>query len=119
MVQAIVFDFDGVIANSEPLHYRAFRDVLADEGVRLAEADYYAHYLGFDDEGVFAAVGADRKRPWSTAERERLLERKSTRFEEIERGESPLFPGAHDAILRLGGCCPLAIASGALRADIM
>ena len=37
MLRAIVFDFDGVIANSEPLHFRAFRDVLADQGVDLAE----------------------------------------------------------------------------------
>ena len=33
-LQAIVFDFDGVIANSEPLHLRAFQEVLAGQGVR-------------------------------------------------------------------------------------
>ena len=60
MLRAIVFDFDGVIANSEPLHFRAFRDVLAEEGVALTEADYYARYLGFDDVGVFQAIGAAR-----------------------------------------------------------
>ena len=41
MLRAIVFDFDGVIANSEPLHFGAFRDVLAQEGVTLTEHDYY------------------------------------------------------------------------------
>ena len=34
MLRAIVFDFDGVIANSEPLHFRGYRDVLADEASR-------------------------------------------------------------------------------------
>ena len=50
-LKAIVFDFDGVIANSEPLHFRGYRDVLAEEGVTLTEPDYYARYLGFDDVG--------------------------------------------------------------------
>ena len=45
-LRAIVFDFDGVIANSEPLHFRAFRDVLAEQGVDLTERAYYDRYLG-------------------------------------------------------------------------
>ena len=55
-----MFDFDGVIANSEPLHYRAFRDVLDAAGVPFPEQDYYDRYLGYDDVGVFRAVAADR-----------------------------------------------------------
>ena len=62
MLRAIVFDFDGVIANSEPLHFRAYRDVLQDERVDLSEADYYARYLGYDDLGAFAAIAGDRWR---------------------------------------------------------
>ena len=56
MIQAVVFDFDGVIANSEPLHFRAFRDVLAQTGIALTERDYYDRYLGFDDVGAFQAI---------------------------------------------------------------
>ena len=56
-LRAIVFDFDGVIANSEPLHFRAYRDVLAEESIALTERDYYARYLGFDDRGAFRAIG--------------------------------------------------------------
>jgi beta-phosphoglucomutase len=62
LLRAIVFDFDGVIANSEPLHFQAFRDVLAAEGVTLSERDYYERYLGFDDVGVFRALGIDERR---------------------------------------------------------
>ena len=54
-LQAIVFDFDGVIANSEPLHMRAFQDVLGEEGYALTQRDYYDSYLGYDDVGVFGA----------------------------------------------------------------
>ena len=48
MIRAVIFDFDGVIANSEPLHFAAFRDVLLQQGVILSEQDYYGRYLGFD-----------------------------------------------------------------------
>jgi len=41
MISAVVFDFDGVIANSEPLHFRAFHDVLAAEGVTLMVTTHY------------------------------------------------------------------------------
>ena len=35
-LQAIVFDFDGVIADSEPLHLRAFQQALAEDGIELS-----------------------------------------------------------------------------------
>jgi HAD superfamily hydrolase (TIGR01509 family) len=118
MVKAVVFDFDGVIANSEPLHFRAYRDVLAEEGVTLSEADYYARYLGYDDVGAFGAVAADRGLAWSGARVSDLVRRKAERLEALERHHSVLFPGAARAIRSLAAAFPLAIASGALRAEI-
>jgi HAD superfamily hydrolase (TIGR01509 family) len=118
-IRAVVFDFDGVIANSEPLHYQGYRDVLAHEGVTLAEADYYGRYLGFDDVGAFQAIAADRGLEWPPAAVAALVARKAVRLEELEREVSVLFPGARDAIERLARACPLAIASGALRAEIV
>jgi beta-phosphoglucomutase-like phosphatase (HAD superfamily) len=117
-LRAIVFDFDGVIANSEPLHLQAFRAVLAEEGIDLADRDYYERYLGYDDIGVFQAVGADRDHAWSTAEVARLARRKAARMETLERDASVLFPGAAPAIRRAAGVVPLAIASGAIDAEI-
>ncbi len=62
-LQAIVFDFDGVIADSERLHLRAYQDVLAAEGVTLSSDAYYDRYLGYDDVGVFKAIGKDHDIP--------------------------------------------------------
>ena len=56
MIRAVVFDFDGVIANTEPLHFQALRDVLAQQAVALTEAEYYDRYLGYDDVGGFRRV---------------------------------------------------------------
>lgn len=114
-----MFDFDGVIANSEPLHLLGFRSVLNDVGVDLSEPDYYSRYLGYDDAGVFLTMAADRGIKWTSAQIDTLVERKAERLEELERQGSVLFPGAADAIERLAKKCPLAIASGALGREIL
>ncbi len=119
MIRAVVFDFDGVIANSEPLHFRAFRDVLREEQVDLAERDYYERYLGFDDVGAFGAIAADRGLTWPAEKVSGLVSRKAVRMEALEQDGSVLFPGARGAIERLAAACPLAIASGAIRAEIV
>jgi beta-phosphoglucomutase-like phosphatase (HAD superfamily) len=118
VLRAIVFDFDGVIANSEPLHFRAFRDVLADRGVTLTEADYYTRYLGFDDLGAFRAIGRDQGQTWTAAHLRALTDDKAVRMEALERDASVLFPGAVEAIQRTAAAVPIAIASGALGAEI-
>ena len=117
-LRAIVFDFDGVIANSEPLHFRGFRDVLAQEGIGLAEDEYYARLLGYDDVGVFQAVGAAQGARWTPAQITDLVARKAAELERLERGVSVLFDGAADAIRRAAAVVPIAIASGALGAEI-
>jgi NAD-specific glutamate dehydrogenase len=59
-LQAIVFDFDGVIADSEPLHLRAFQQALAEQQIELTGRDYYSRYLGYDDVGLVQALATDR-----------------------------------------------------------
>jgi beta-phosphoglucomutase len=118
MLRAIIFDFDGVIANSEPLHFDAYARVLAREGVTLTRDDYYARYLGFDDVGAFAAIARDRGLPWTADAVGALVARKAIELEALERDTSVLFPGAADAIRRAAARVPIAIASGALAAEI-
>jgi HAD superfamily hydrolase (TIGR01509 family) len=118
VLRAIVFDFDGVIANSEPLHYRAFREVLAEAGVNLSESDYYARYLGYDDVGVFKAVADASGRMWTDNHVTALVVQKAARMERLERDVSVLFPGAEAAVRRAAAAVPIAIASGALGVEI-
>jgi HAD superfamily hydrolase (TIGR01509 family) len=118
VLRAIVFDFDGVIANSEPLHFAAFRDVLAEQGIELSKADYYGRYLGYDDVGVFRVVAADRHLHWTIDRLANLTTEKAARVERLERETSILFPGADAVIRRAAARVPLAIASGALGVEI-
>jgi beta-phosphoglucomutase-like phosphatase (HAD superfamily) len=109
-LRAIVFDFDGVIANSEPLHFQAYRDVLATRRVPLTEHEYYGRYLGFDDVGAFQAVAADRGMTWTRADIDALVASKAAKLEELERSVSILFPGVAHAIRRAAAAVPVAIA---------
>jgi beta-phosphoglucomutase len=118
MLYAIVFDFDGVLADSEPLHFDAFRRVLAAHGVTLTREDYDAKYLGFDDAGAFGAILRDRGQSPDAAAIEALVEEKLHVFEDVVGNRNVLFPGASDCVRRLGASLPLAIASGALTQDI-
>jgi HAD superfamily hydrolase (TIGR01509 family) len=118
MLRAIVFDFDGVLADSEPTHFVAFRDVLAGAGIALTKAAYYGRYLGFDDLGVFRAVAADSRASWSRDRLAELTAAKAARVEELEREIPVLFPGADAVVRRAAARVPLAIASGALGIEI-
>jgi beta-phosphoglucomutase len=118
VLRAIVFDFDGVIANSEPLHFRGYRDVLAGEGIPLTEHDYYTRYLGFDDVGAFEAIGSAAGANWTRTQIGELVARKALRLEALERDVSVLFPGAADLVRRASALMPIAIASGARGEEI-
>jgi beta-phosphoglucomutase len=118
VLRAIVFDFDGVIADSEPLHFRGYRDVLAEESVSLSESDYYDKYLGFDDVGAFEALASERGLAWGAAKIADLVARKAVRLEALERDVSVLFPGAANAIRTAAAVMPIAVASGARGEEI-
>jgi len=118
VLRAIVFDFDGVIANSEPLHYLAFHDVLGQSGITFPEKEYYDRYLGYDDVGVFRMVAADRGLSWTIDRIAGLVQFKAAVLERLEQNTSILFPGAAAAIRRAAAVVPLGIASGALGVEI-
>jgi beta-phosphoglucomutase len=117
-LQAIVFDFDGVIADSEPLHLRAFQQTLAEVTIELSAAEYYARYLGYDDLGLIQALAADRGVAMSDREMTALVARKGVTLQEMLHGGHVLFPGAVDFIRAAAAQVPIGIASGAMKHEI-
>jgi beta-phosphoglucomutase len=117
-LQAIVFDFDGVIADTEVLHLRAYQQVLAPEGISISSDEYFDKYLGYDDVGVFKALGRDRNVPMDDGRVKELIARKSHRYDELSAAGDMLFPGAADFIRSAAAAVPIAIASGALTHEI-
>jgi len=119
MLQAVVFDFDGVIADSEPLHFRAFRDILAEVGVELTEAEYYRRYLGLSDAAAFRGIGVKQRNRWDDRNVAALMRRKAARFERLERDASLIFPAADALVRAAAAVVPIAVASGARRAEVL
>jgi beta-phosphoglucomutase-like phosphatase (HAD superfamily) len=117
-LQAVFFDFDGVIADTEPLHLRAYQAVLQADGIDLNKTEYYARYLGYDDLGLFEALAKDRHISLSDEKIEEWVVAKSCIIEEMLTSDAILFPGAAVCVKRLAEHAPLAIASGALEPEI-
>ena len=117
-LQALIFDFDGVIANTEPLHYAGLHQTLKEIGIELTEAEYYADYLGYDDRGCMLAALAANHRPADAAVVGRLMKRKAEAYLESVRHHQVIFPGVPEFVHEAAHAYPLAIASGALRHEI-
>jgi beta-phosphoglucomutase-like phosphatase (HAD superfamily) len=117
-LRAVIFDFDGVIADTEPLHLKAAQRVLADAGMHLDTTAYYERYLGFDDAGLFRALATDIGVHLDAQSVATLVEDKSRVLESLIDDGSVLFAGVRDCIERCAAHVPLAIASGALAHEV-
>ena len=118
MLRAVIFDFNGILVDDEPIHLEMFQKVLKEEGIPLTEQDYYARYLGFDDRGAFRAVFRDNSRKLDDAALVKLIERKADYYRASIRQRTVIFPGVKELIPTLAARFPLAVASGALRDEI-
>jgi beta-phosphoglucomutase len=117
--RAVLFDFDGVVVNSEPLHFQAFQEVLAAEGVALTEEDYYRDLIGFDDKGAFRRLFELRDLPLTPKHTLHLLAAKTeVMLDLIHRRKMEALPGVEATARNLWRRCPLAIVSGAQREEI-
>jgi len=119
MIQAIVFDFDGVIVDTEPIHHRAFLKVLEPLGFDVDYPTYLEHYAGFDDRDLIRAVYQARgEQPPQGDRLQALIDRKAEVFKRIVETEVEPYPGAIELVESAAASMPIAIASGALRRDL-
>ena len=120
MIRAILFDFNGVLLDDEPLHFELLKELLEGEGLELLEDEYWDVYVGFDDREAFRYGFSKAGRTLADDLLARLIARKAVLYQDrIEERGFPFFPGAVDLIsscqeagLRLG------VVSGALRSEI-
>jgi beta-phosphoglucomutase len=118
VISAIVFDFDGVLVDSEPLHLRSYQEVLSSMGATLPAEEYYADYLGFDDEGVFKALSNARGWGLTAPQIATLIAEKAEAMDALLAETDVLYSGAAACVERLAARWPIGIASGGLRQEI-
>jgi beta-phosphoglucomutase len=119
MLRAVIFDFDGVITDSESLHLRAFNKVLAQYDIEITEEIYYKEYLGFTDRDCFESVADINKLVLDSEQVENLIKQKNVIFDELAGNEATIFEGVPEFLQMLtDNKIRRAICSGALLADI-
>ncbi len=120
MLNAVLFDFDGIIVDSEPMHYRAFQSVLDPLKKGFSWEDYCETYIGFDDRDAFKEAFKVHNEKLSTRDVKRLIAEKAKVFQQlIHDGKATPLPGAIDLIKSIPRKLPIALCSGALLEDIL
>lgn len=117
--EAVIFDFDGILVDSEPMHHRAFTEILDPLGMGFTWKEYVEIYMGFDDRDAFREAFRTKGIELDDANLGKLVAAKSEAFLRGLRNGVSAYPGAVPMIesLRAAGR-PLALCSGALRSDI-
>ncbi len=118
MTDVLLVDYNGVIVNDEAVHFAAFRAVLADHGLALDEATYYADYLGYDDRSAFVEAWRRAHRTITGELLRVLIEDKAAHYAALTAGGIPTVPGAAAFVRAAAARWPVAVVSGALRSEI-
>lgn len=119
MLKAVIFDFDGVIADSEELHYNALNKVFNRYGVDVPKEVHWEKYLGYTDQENIEAVSRDFGLGLDAGGVRRLMGEKKVLFEDMARREAVIIEGVEEFVRRLVAAqVRMAICSGALRSDI-
>ena len=119
MLQALIFDFDGVITDSEVLHLRSFNQVLSQYGIRIETKVYYRDYLGLTDVDLFRVMIEKGLLKVDSTKIEILLKQKKQAFEKLAKTEGRIIEGVRDFLQMLSqNSIKTAICSGALLVEI-
>jgi HAD superfamily hydrolase (TIGR01509 family) len=117
MIQAIFFDFNGVIIDDERIHLKAYREVLQGEDVALTDEDYFAS-LGMDD-AAFVRAAYDRVgRPLTDEKMHALIAREHELHRELITNDLPVPSGVVTFIKAASRHYQLGIVSMAVRREI-
>ena len=118
MLRAVIFDFNGVIVDDEPIHLAAFREVLRPEGPELTDEAYWNELVGYDDRGVFTMLMERARERAEPGRVQALVEAKASAYARMVAESVPVFPGVKAFIAEAARRYKLGVCSGALRQEI-
>jgi HAD superfamily hydrolase (TIGR01509 family) len=110
---AVCWDHDGLLVDTEQLFFTSTREVFAESGVLLTEQLWSVEYLskGGTTASIASTLGLDRSA-------EKLIAERNRRYKELLRACPPLRPGVIETLQSLFGSVPMALVTGSNREDI-
>ena len=116
--KALIFDFDGIITDTEPVHMEGWLSVLEDVGITFSEDEYHARYLGFNDRDFLDAVSHANGCHFTDVQKSSMTEEKHSEVIRLLERNVPLLPGVKDFVEAAAKDHMLAICSGSTRGEI-
>ncbi|MFZ2062542.1 MAG: HAD family phosphatase [Candidatus Binatus sp.] len=117
MIRAVLFDLDGTLVETEPLHFAAFNEVLRPDGLEIAFDDYATRLIGLNDRDCFSTVLRENRKDASDNHVAQLIANKTVVYQAIIAERDVLYPGAEKFVRDCAHRFPLMIATGTLRAE--
>jgi beta-phosphoglucomutase len=118
MIRAVIFDFNGILADDDPIHMQAFRRIAEEEGLGFKDEEYMDRYLPLNDHDCFEQLWQNNGRSLQNGKLEELIRRKSVYYFEMIEHKQVLFEGAAEAVRAAAARGPVGIASGASIGEI-
>lgn len=119
MLKAVIFDFDGVVSDSEMLHYKALNEIFIKYGVDVPKEVHWQKYLGYNDIENIEAVSRDYDMGLTAEQVVEIARQKTEVFDELVKTETTIIDGVAEFVGMLTeNGVPLAICSGAIASDI-
>lgn len=118
LLKAIIFDFDGVITDTEPVHMQAWLHVLSTLNISFGNEEYEANYLGLNDRDFLDAVGRIHNRTFCAEEKKSLINKKLKYTIKSLEESIPVLPGVVSFIKENSRKSALAICSGAIKEEV-
>ncbi|MBI2058610.1 MAG: HAD family phosphatase [Nitrospirae bacterium] len=119
MIRALIFDCDGVIADTEPAHYAMFNRVLKIRGYSMTREEYDRRYLALNDRECFTAFSVHHGLGWSRDAILKCAREKARHYGGfLANGRLKIYPGVRRFVRVAAGHVPLAVYSGALKSEV-
>jgi beta-phosphoglucomutase len=117
MIRAVIFDLDGTLVDTEPIHFAAFNEVLRADGIEIPFGEYCARLIGLNDRDCFSTMLRESRKDASEKHVADLVARKTVVYQAMVAERDVLYPGAEKFVRDCAQRFPLMIATGTLRAE--
>ena len=119
MIRAVIFDFDGILADTEELHYESYQNVLEPLGLGFTYEEYAGRYMAFDSFGCMKQRASDQGCSTEDAEVRSWVSAKNHAYQDIvSTSDIPPLPGAVEAVKLAASQGPVAVCTGAVLQDV-